>query len=203
MFERLQQQLAFTNELEKLKATHRNNRTLDAYRFENSAEHSWQGALMALVFREYIPEEVNLEKVMSMLLIHDLGEIYAGDTFIFDDVGKSDSYDRELESLKISLEKLPLDQQDSFLELWQEFETGISIEAKYARVLDALVPLLNHLEVAQPHDNPYGLTKSQVIAKKSFIQVTSETLWKLAQEVIDQSVAKGLYLDECKKFETG
>ena len=196
MLERLQQQLAFTNELEKLKATHRNNRTLDAYRFENSAEHSWQGALMALVFREYIPEEVNLEKVMSMLLIHDLGEIYAGDTFIFDDVGKSDSYDRELESLKISLGKLPLDQQDSFLELWQEFETGISIEAKYARVLDALVPLLNHLEVAQPHDNPHGLTKSQVIAKKSFIQETSLALWELAQEVIDQNVAKGLYLNE-------
>ena len=196
MLERLQQQLAFTNELEKLKATHRNNRTLDAYRFENSAEHSWQGALMALVFREYIPEEVNLEKVMSMLLIHDLGEIYAGDTFIFDDLGKSDSYDREFESLKISLGKLPSDQQDTFLKLWQEFETGVSIEAKYARVLDALVPLLNHLEVAQPHDNPHGLTKSQVIAKKSFIQETSESLWKLAQEVIDQSVVKGLYLDE-------
>jgi len=196
MLERLQQQLAFTNELEKMKATHRNNRTLDAYRFENSAEHSWQGALMALVFREYIPEEVNLEKVMSMLLIHDLGEIYAGDTFIFDDVGKSDSYDREFESLKISLDKLPSDQQESFLGLWQEFETGISMEAKYARVLDALVPLLNHLEVAQPHDNPHGLTKSQVIAKKSFIQETSENLWELAQEVIDQSVAKGLYLDE-------
>ena len=196
MLERLQQQLAFTNELEKLKATHRNNRTLDAYRFENSAEHSWQGALMALVFREYIPEEVNLEKVMSMLLIHDLGEIYAGDTFIFDDVGKSDSYDREFESLKISLDKLPSDQQESFLGLWQEFETGISMEAKYARVLDALVPLLNHLEVAQPHDNPHGLTKTQVIAKKSFIQETSENLWELAQEVIDQSVAKGLYLDE-------
>lgn len=196
MLKRLQQQLAFTNELEKLKATRRNNRTLDAYRFENSAEHSWQGALMALVFREYIPEEVNLEKVMSMLLIHDLGEIYAGDTFIFDDVGKSDSYDREFESLKISLDKLPSDQQESFLGLWQEFETGISMEAKYARVLDALVPLLNHLEVAQPHDNPHGLTKSQVIAKKSFIQETSENLWELAQEVIDQSVAKGLYLDE-------
>ena len=196
MLERLKQQLAFTNELEKLKATHRNNRTLDAYRFENSAEHSWQGALMALVFREYIPEEVNLEKVMSMLLIHDLGEIYAGDTFIFDDLGKSDSYDREFESLKISLGKLPSDQQDTFLKLWQEFETGVSIEAKYARVLDALVPLLNHLEVAQPHDNPHGLTKSQVIAKKSFIQEPSENLWELAQEVIDQSVAKGLYLDE-------
>ena len=196
MLERLQQQLAFTNELEKLKATHRTNRTLDNYRFENSAEHSWQGALMTLVFQEYIPEEVNLEKVMSMLLIHDLGEIYAGDTFVFDDVGKSDFYDRELESLKISLDKLPSDQQDSFLGLWQEFETGISIEAKYARVLDALVPLLNHLEVAQHHDNPHGLTKSQVIAKKSFIQEISESLWALAQEVIDKSVAKGLYLDE-------
>ena len=196
MLKRLQQQLAFTNELEKLKATHRNNRTLDAYRFENSAEHSWQGALMALVFREYIPEEVNLEKVMSMLLIHDLGEIYAGDTFIFDDVGKRDSYHRELESLKISLDKLPSDQQDSFLGLWQEFETGISMEAKYARVLDALVPLLNHLEVAQPHDNPHGLTETQVIAKKSFIQETSLALWELALEVIEQSIAKGLYLDE-------
>ena len=196
MLKRLQHQLAFTNELEKLKATHRNNRTLDAYRFENSAEHSWQGALMSLVLREYISEEVNLEKVLSMLLIHDLGEIYAGDTFIFDDVGKSDSYDRELESLKISLDKLPSDQQNSFLELWKEFETSISIEAKYARVLDALVPLLNHLEVAQPHDNPHGLTKSQVIAKKSFIQEISESLWALAQEVIDKSVAKGLYLDE-------
>ena len=196
MLERLQQQLAFTNELEKLKATHRNSRTLDAYRFENSAEHSWQGALMALVFREYIPEEVNLEKVMSMLLIHDLGEIYAGDTFIFDDVVKRDSYHRELESLKISLDKLPSDQQDSFLGLWQEFETGISMEAKYARVLDALVPLLNHLEVAQPHDNPHGLTKTQVIAKKSFIQETSLALWELALEVIEQSIAKGLYLDE-------
>ena len=119
MFEHLQQQLAFTNELEKLKATHRTNRTLDNYRFENSAEHSWQGALMALVFREYIPEEVNLERVMSMLLIHDLGEIYAGDTFIFDEVSKSDSYDRELESLKISLDKLPSDQQAFFLGLWQ------------------------------------------------------------------------------------
>ena len=98
--------------------------------------------------------------------------------------------------MKISLDNLPLAHQDSFLELWQEFETGISIEAKYARVREALVPLLNHLEVAQPHDNPHGLTKSQVIAKKSFIQETSETLWELAQEVIEQSIAKGLYLDE-------
>jgi len=191
----LNQTVEFIKEIEKLKSVTRFNRTLDG-RFENSAEHSWQGAIAAIVLQDYYPEKLNIEKVISMLLIHDLGEIYAGDTFIFDDVGKSDSYDREFESLKISLDKLPSDQQESFLGLWQEFETGISMEAKYARVLDALVPLLNHLEVAQPHDNPHGLTKSQVIAKKSFIQETSETLWELALEVIDQSVAKGLYLDE-------
>ena len=196
MLNRLQQQLNFVNELEKLKATHRSNRTLDAYRFENSAEHSWQGALLAPILQEYIAEKVELEKVMSMLLIHDLGEIYAGDTFVFDEDGKSDSYDRELASLEVSLGKLPADQHEYFLALWQEFETGDSIEARYARVLDALVPLLNHLEVAQAEDNPHGLTKSQVIAKKIFIKKTSPQLWELAQEVIDQSVAKGLYLDE-------
>lgn len=151
---------------------------------------------MAPILQEYVPGELELERVMSMLLIHDLGEIYAGDTFVFDEDGKADAYDRELDSLRVSLGKLPLDQQDYFLSLWQEFETGDSLEARYARALDALVPLLNHLEVAQPHDNPHGLSKSQVKAKKIFIKDLSPELWALAQEVIDQSVQKGLYLDQ-------
>jgi len=194
----LEKEIKFILTLDALKNVQRRNFNHDDQRRENSAEHSWQIIVLAQILFPYAKnkEKIDLLRVIKMLSIHDVVEIDAGDTFIFDDVGKSDSYDRELESLKISLDKLPSDQQDSFLELWQEFETGISIEAKYARVLDALVPLLNHLEVAQPHDNPHGLTKSQVIAKKSFIQETSETLWELAQEVIDKSVAKGLYLDE-------
>ncbi|MBP2621958.1 HD domain-containing protein [Streptococcus panodentis] len=180
MLERLQQQLDFANELEKLKATHRTNRTLDAYRFENSAEHSWQCALLAMVLQEYVPESLILERVTTMLLIHDLGEIYAGDTFVFDEEGKADSYSRELASLGVSLGKLPADQKRHFLDLWQEFETGSSAEARYARAVDALVPLLSHLEVAEPDDNPHRLTKSQVLAKKSFIKDLSGELWELA-----------------------
>lgn len=194
MLERLQQQLAFTNELEKLKATHRNNRTLDAYRFENSAEHSWQGALMALVFREYIPEEVNLEKVMSMLLIHDLGEIYAGDTWVFDNKNKAHSHDRELESINQTMSILPEEKYLNMKNSWLEFETGQSFEARYARVIDALVPLINHLEVSESNYNPDNISADMVLEKKKFIKDESEELWKLTEELVKESVKKGLYL---------
>ena len=89
----------FIKEIEKLKSVTRFNRTLDG-RFENSAEHSWQGAIAAIVFQDYYPEKLNMEKVISMLLIHDLGEIYAGDTWVFDDKKRVHSHDRELESIK-------------------------------------------------------------------------------------------------------
>ena len=89
----------FIKEIEKLKSVTRFNRTLDG-RFENSAEHSWQCAIAAIVFRDYYPEKLNMEKVISMLLIHDLGEIYAGDTWVFDDKKKVHSHDRELESIE-------------------------------------------------------------------------------------------------------
>ena len=89
----------FIKEIEKLKSVTRFNRTLDG-RFENSAEHSWQSAIAAIVLQDYYPEKLNIEKVVSMLLIHDLGEIYAGDTWVFDDEKKVHSHDRELESKK-------------------------------------------------------------------------------------------------------
>ena len=96
----------FIKEIEKLKSVTRFNRTLDG-RFENSAEHSWQCAIASIVLQDYYPEELNMEKVISMLLIHDLGEIYAGDTWVFDDKGKVHSHDRELESIKKDNEHPP------------------------------------------------------------------------------------------------
>ncbi|MEW4354026.1 HD domain-containing protein [Streptococcus pneumoniae] len=194
--ERLKQQWAFAAELEKLKAVHRTNRTLDNYRFENSAEHSFQGAILVPLLSEHLPFQVNLEKVMKLLLFHDLGEIYAGDTLVFDEIGKVDSYLREQDSLRRSLGLLPSDQEEEYLALWEEFEEGKTREAQYARMIDALVPLINHLEVAKEGDNPYQLTKSQVLAKKSFIKELSPTLWNLVLEIIDKSVAKGLYMDQ-------
>ena len=183
----------FIKEIEKLKSVTRFNRTLDG-RFENSAEHSWQGAIAAMVLQDYYPEKLNMEKVISMLLIHDLGEIYAGDTWVFDDKKKVHSHDRELESIKKTMSILPEEKYLNMKESWLEFEKGQSAEARYARVIDALVPLINHLEVSECNYNPDNISSDMVLEKKKFIKSESEELWKLTEELVKKSVEKGLYL---------
>ena len=183
----------FITEIEKLKSVTRFNRTLDG-RFENSAEHSWQGAIAAMVLQDYYPERLNMEKVMSMLLIHDLGEIYAGDTWVFDDEKKLHSHDRELESIEKTMSILPEEKYLNMKNSWLEFEKGQSAEARYARVIDALVPLINHLEVSELNYNPDHISSEMVLEKKKFIKGESEELWKLTEELVQESVEKGLYL---------
>ena len=183
----------FITEIEKLKSVTRFNRTLDG-RFENSAEHSWQGAIAAMVLQDYYPERLNMEKVMSMLLIHDLGEIYAGDTWVFDDEKKLHSHDRELESIEKTMSILPEEKYLNMKDSWLEFEKGQSAEARYARVIDALVPLINHLEVSELNYNPDNISSEMVLEKKKFIKDESEELWKLTEELVQKSVEKGLYL---------
>lgn len=183
----------FIKEIEKLKSVTRFNRTLDG-RFENSAEHSWQGAIAAMVLQEYYPEKLNMEKVMSMLLIHDLGEIYAGDTWVFDDEKKLHSHDRELESIEKTMSILPEEKYLNMKNSWLEFEKGQSAEARYARVIDALVPLINHLEVLELNYNPDHISSEMVLEKKKFIKDESEELWKLTEELVQKSVEKGLYV---------
>ena len=183
----------FIKEIEKLKEVTRFNRTLDG-RFENSAEHSWQSAIASMVLQEYYPEKLNMEKVISMLLIHDLGEIYAGDTWVFDDKNKLTSHERELESINKTLSILPIEKYFTMKNTWLEFEQGQSAEARYARVIDALVPLINHLEVSKPNYNPYNISAQMVLEKKKFIKDESKELWKLTEDLIKKSVEKGLYL---------
>lgn len=183
----------FIKEIEKLKSVTIFNRTLDG-RFENSAEHSWQGAIAAMVLQDYYPEKLNMEKVMSMLLIHDLGEIYAGDTWVFDDQKKLHSHDRELESIEKTMSILPEEKYLNMKNSWLEFEKGQSAEARYARVIDALVPLINHLEVSEVNYNPDQISSDMVLEKKKFIKSESEELWKLTEKLVKKSVEKGLYL---------
>ena len=183
----------FITEIEKLKSVTRFNRTLDG-RFENSGEHSWQWAIAAIVLQDYYPEKLNMEKVMSMLLIHDLGEIYAGDTWVFDDEKKLHSHDRELESIEKTMSILPEEKYLNMKNSWLEFEKGQSAEARYARVIDALVPLINHLEVSELNYNPDHISSEMVLEKKKFIKDESEELWKLTEELVQKSVEKGLYL---------
>ena len=189
----LKNSVDFIKEIEKLKSVTRFNRTLDG-RFENSAEHSWQGAIAAIVLQDYYPEKLNMEKVISMLLIHDLGEIYAGDTWVFDNEKKFHSHDRELESIEKTMSLLPEEKYLNMKNLWLEFEKGQSAESRYARVIDALVPLINHLEVSELNYNPDNITADMVLEKKKFIKSESEELWKLTEDLIQESVERGLYL---------
>ena len=189
----LKNSVDFIKEIEKLKSVTRFNRTLDG-RFENSAEHSWQGAIAAIVLQDYYPEKLKMEKVISMLLIHDLGEIYVGDTWVFDDEKKVHSHDRELESIEKTMSLLPEEKYLNMKNLWLEFEKGQSAEARYARVIDALVPLINHLEVSELNYNPDNISADMVLEKKKFIKSESEELWKLTEDLIKESVERGLYL---------
>ena len=189
----LKNSVDFIKEIEKLKSVTRFNRTLDG-RFENSAEHSWQGAIAAIVLQDYYPEKLKMEKVISMLLIHDLGEIYAGDTWVFDDEKKVHSHDRELESIEKTMSLLPEEKYLNMKNLWLEFEKGQSAEARYARVIDALVPLINHIEVSELNYNPDNISAEMVLEKKKFIKSESEELWKLTEDLIQESVERGLYL---------
>ena len=189
----LKNSVDFIKEIEKLKSVTRFNRTLDG-RFENSAEHSWQGAIAAMVLQDYYPEKLNMEKVMFLLLIHDLGEIDAGDTWVFDDEKKVHSHDRELESIEKTMSLLPEEKYLNMKNLWLEFEKGQSAEARYARVIDALVPLINHLEVSELNYNPDNISADMVLEKKKFIKSESEELWKLTEDLIQESVERGLYL---------
>ena len=188
----LNQIVGFIKEIEKLKSVTRFNRTLDG-RFENSAEHSWQSAIAAMVLQDYYPEKLNMEKVMFLLLIHDLGEIYAGDTWVFDDEKKLHSHDRELASIEKTMSLLPEATYVNMKNSWLEFEKGQSPEARYARVIDALVPLINHLEVSEVNYNPDHIRSEMVLEKKNFIKSESKELWKLTEELVQESVEKGLY----------
>jgi putative hydrolase of HD superfamily len=186
--------LQFIIELEKLKTVKRHNSTLDSGRPENSAEHSWHIAVMAMFLIEHIDQtDIDLLKVIKMLLIHDLGEIGAGDTHIFDEKAKLNSSIREKEAMLSLTSMLPSDQRDEVLSLWEEFEARETLEATYAASIDAMQPVINHLVTAPEGFNPNNLTSQKVIEKKMHIRELSPELWALTLEIIEKSRQKGLY----------
>lgn len=142
MNKKLMKQLDFIIEVDKLKNIFRQSYIADTSRRENDAEHSWHLALMAVILSEYVKEDIDIKKVLKMLLIHDLVEIYAGDTFAFDETGYEDKEEREINAATELFYKLPENQGKEFMDLWLEFEKGENIEAKYAAMMDRLQPLI-------------------------------------------------------------
>jgi len=188
---RLKQQIEFLIELDKLKSVLRRTILSHEARRENSGEHSWHVTMVALLFQEYANEEVDILKVMKMLLIHDVVEIDAGDVYIYDKQSNEGKVDREREAAERIFGLLPDDQRNELRDLWEEFEAKETMEAKYAGACDRIIPLL-HNYYAKGHSwKEHGIEMTNVYEINQVIEHGSKSLWEVAKDVIEASVKAG------------
>jgi putative hydrolase of HD superfamily len=192
--EELSKCVEFLNEIEKLKIVYRQNSVIDNSRNENTAEHSWHVSLMAIILSGFSNEKnLDILKVVKMLLVHDIVEIDAGDTFLYDEKSNLSKEANELNAAKRIFGLLPKPIGEDLFKLWQEFEARLSPESKFAASLDSLQPLMNHLHTRNLKYKSHNVRTSQVVEKKKHISEGSGILWEYAQDVIKQSEELGLY----------
>lgn len=193
---RLEQQLQFILEIDKVKKIIRQTPLSDASRKENDAEHSWHIALMAYLLQEYAQESVEVSKVMLMVLIHDLVEIDAGDTYAYDEEGAKTKDERERKAADRIFGLLPENQGVYLKALWEEFEAYETAEAKYAHMLDNFQPLLLNDAAGGISWTEHQVKKSQIYKRNEKVEETSATIWKCMQNKIDKHIQSGHVLDE-------
>ena len=193
---KLKKQLEFIVETDRLKQILRQTLIIDDKRQENDAEHSWHLALMAILLSEHANQPgLDILKVVKMVIIHDLVEIYAGDTFCYDYEAANDKKERETAAAQKIFGHLPKDQDLEFRLLWDEFEEVQSAEAKFAAALDRLQPLLLNFHTEGAAWKKHGVTRSQVIERNHHIAKGSNELWDYAKWLIDESVKRNYLLD--------
>ncbi|EIZ0685714.1 HD domain-containing protein [Vibrio parahaemolyticus] len=189
---RLEKQLALLIELDKLKSVLRRTRVKSAEgRLENSGEHSWHVALMAVLMEEHANAPVDICRVMKMLLIHDVVEIDAGDTFVYDTAASKEQAEKEIKAAERLFGMLPTDQGQELLALWQEFEAAQSDDAKYAKALDRLIPMLLNYHNDGQSWKENSVTREQALTINKRIEFGSVTLWDKAKELIEEATEKG------------
>jgi putative hydrolase of HD superfamily len=188
---RLAAQLDFILEIGKLKRVLRRSYILDGSRRENDAEHSWHLALMAAVLAEHAAEPVDIGRVIRMLLIHDLVEIDAGDTSMYDADAHADKAEREERAADRIFALLPDDQAERFRALWDEFEARQTPEARFAAAIDRLQPQLLNDQTQGRLWREHGVTVDQVIARNRHMAEGAPALWDTARRLLDDAVAKG------------
>lgn len=193
--ERLKQQISFILEIDKLKTIYRQSLITDKSRYENDAEHSWHLAIMAFLLAEHVEEEVDILKVIKMVLMHDLVEIDAGDTYCYDEKAKLDKREREEKCAKRIFEMLPKEQCQMMYDLWEDFELMETPEAKYAAALDRLQPVLLNYTADGKSWKDHGIFLDQVIERNGRIKDSSEKIWKYVEDLLQDAV-KQEYLME-------
>ena len=189
---RLKQQIAFIERLDHLKQVLRQNLVMDESRRENSAEHSWHIASMALVLAEYAPQQVDQQQVLKLLLLHDVIEIEAGDTFCFDLEGNRDKLERERRAAEQVFGLLPEDLAVEFRALWDEFEAGESAEARFANALDRFQVLLQNFNTRGGTWRIHGIEKARVVQRMLPIRDGAPALWPVVESYLEEACASGI-----------
>ena len=191
-FEQLQKQVDFIHEIDKVKYIQRKTRLFNSDRTENDAEHSWHIALMALVLSGHSNEDIDLLKVIKMLLIHDLVEIDTGDIFLYDTATSHTNTAAELAAARRIFGLLPQKQAEELILIWEEFEAGETAESKFARAMDRFEPLLQNRSNKGGTWKEFNVPYDKVIEKKSVIKKGSDFLWNYAKKLIDNSLEEGI-----------
>lgn len=188
---RLEQQIEFIIEVDKLKSIIRQNYLADGSRKEDDADHSWHLALMCAILSEYSNEKIDVIRTMKMVLIHDIVEIDAGDTYAYDIAGNASKRERELMAADRIFNLLPNDQAEELRLLWDEFEESKTPEAKFAATLDRLQPLFLNAESGGKSWKEHSVTLSQILKRNETTHEGSEILWEYGEGIIRKNVENG------------
>jgi len=190
--ERFRKQIEFIVEIDKIKHIYRKTLLMDGSRNENDAEHSWHLAVMSMLLSEYaLEKDIDTSRVIKMVLIHDLVEIDAGDTFCYDEKGNEDKLEREQKAADRLFNILPFDQAKEIRDLWEEFEARETPEAKFAAALDRLEPLIANYNTDGFSWQKYHISSDRVLKRNRPIEEGSVVLWEYVKELIEDSIRKG------------
>lgn len=189
--DRLEQQIKFALEIDKLKTILRRSFITAGEKLENTAEHCWHVSVLATLLIEYSDRDVDLSHVVKMLLLHDIVEIDAGDTYFFDVKGNADKEDREKKAADRLFGILPKDQEKEFRAVWEEYEKRETNEAKFAYALDRFIPVLHAYYTKGKSWKQHGIRLEQVLTLNDPIKEGSKKLWQYANQLFQDAVTKG------------
>ena len=189
--DRLEQQMNFILEVDKLKEITRQTYISSGVRKENDTEHSWHLALMCALLAEHANEKIDVLKTMTMVLIHDIIEIDAGDTYAYDAAGNTTKREREVRAADRIFQILPSDQASYLRDLWEEFEEGVTPEAKFALALDKVQPVMLNAASGGKSWKEHQVELSQILKRNERTPEGSQALWGYAEGLIMENVEKG------------
>ena len=190
----LLKQVSFIKEIDKLKYIQRKTKLFNSDRHENDAEHSWHLAMMTIILAEHSDKPIDILKVLKMVLIHDIVEIDAGDTFIYDTAKNHTNTDEERIAVNRIFGLLPTEQATEFIAIWTEFEEGITDEAKFAKAMDRFEPLLQNTSNNGGTWTEFNVSYREVYDKKIAIKKGSTSIWNYAENLLNESVEKGILI---------